>query len=100
MDREVSAGTDVRGIAEFSDVPSGPYTVHIDGARGWESQASLTVDALKGAPTEIHLLWPQRGYIVQQVRGWLMDAFTGMWSSAEPNYKPRPFLSKRKFSST
>lgn len=91
MNREISAITDARGIAEFSDVPSGTYTVHIDGARFWESQARLTVDAVKGSPTEIHLLWPQRAYIVRQVRGWLMDAFTGMWSSAEPNYKPRPF---------
>ena len=24
-----------------------------------------------------------------------MDAFTGMWSSAEPNYKPRPFVGAR-----
>ena len=92
MDREISASTDARGIAEFSNVPSGTYTVHIDGARFWESQAQLTVDALKGTPTEIHLLWPQRAYIVRQVRGWLMDAYTGIWSGAEPNYKPRPYV--------
>jgi Carboxypeptidase regulatory-like domain len=91
-EHEISAVTDARGIAEFSDVPSGTYTVHIEGARFWESQATLTVDALNGTPTEVHLLWPQRAYIVRQVRGWLMDSFTGIWSSAEPNYKPRPFV--------
>lgn len=78
MDREISAITDGRGIAEFADVPSGAYTVHIDGARFWESQVQLTVDALKGTPTEIPLLWPQRAYVVRHVRGWLMDGFTGM----------------------
>jgi hypothetical protein len=92
IEHEISAVTDVRGIAEFADVPSGEYTVHIDGARFWESQATLTVNALTGTPTEIPLLWPQRAYIVRQVRGWLMDSFTGIWSSAEPNYKPRPFV--------
>jgi hypothetical protein len=92
MNHEISAITDTRGTAEFSEVPSGKYTVHIDGARFWESEAQLTVDAVTGTPTEIHLLWPQRAYIVRQVRGWLMDAFTGIWSSTEPNYKPRPFV--------
>ena len=92
MEHEISAVTDTRGTAEFSDVPSGTYTVHIDGARFWESQASLTVDALNGTPTEIRLLWPQRAYIVRQVRGWLMDSFTGIWSSEEPNYEPKPFV--------
>ena len=95
MDPEISAITDARGIAEFAGVPSGTYTVHSDGARFWESHAQLTVDALKGTPTEIQLLWPQRGYVVRQVRGWLMDAFTGIWSSAERNYKPRPFVGAR-----
>jgi len=91
-DHEISAVTDSHGIAEFSDVPSGTYTVHIEGARFWESQATLTVDALNGAPTRVPLLWPQRAYIVRQVRGWLMDSFTGIRSSAEPNHKPRPFV--------
>jgi hypothetical protein len=92
MGHEISAVTDSRGVAEFSDVWSGTYTVHIEGARFWESQATLTVNAFTGTPTEVGLIWPQRAYSVRQVRGWLMDSNEGMWSSAEPNYKPRPFV--------
>jgi len=96
MGHEISAVTDSRGIAEFSEVPSGTYTIHIEGARFWESQARLTVNAFDDTPTAVRLIWPQRAYSVRQVRGWLMDSNDGagaiVWSMGEPNYKPRPFF--------
>jgi hypothetical protein len=58
VQQETSTVTDACGLAEFSEVPSGTYTVHIEGARFWESQATLTVNAMTGSPTEIRLIWP------------------------------------------